>query len=44
MCHSNIDFEALFYLPTAAETGAINRAGKSLGIASLSKRVQKIED
>jgi DNA-binding transcriptional LysR family regulator len=46
MLHSTIDIEALRYLLVAAETGALSRAAKSLGIdtGSLRKRVQRIED
>jgi DNA-binding transcriptional LysR family regulator len=46
MRHSTIDFEALRYLLAAAETGALSRAAKLLGIdtGSLSKRIQRLED
>lgn len=46
MRHSTIDFEALRYLLTTAEAGALSRAAKLLGIEaqSLSKRIQRIED
>jgi DNA-binding transcriptional LysR family regulator len=46
MRHSTIDFEALRYLLAAAETGALSRAAKLLGIdtGSLSKRIQRVED
>jgi len=46
MRHSTIDFEALRYLLAAAETGALSRAAKRLGIdtGSLSKRIQRVED
>jgi DNA-binding transcriptional LysR family regulator len=46
MRHSTIDFEALRYLLATAETGALRRAARLLGIdtGSLSKRIQRVED
>lgn len=46
MRHSTVDLEALRYLLAAAETGALSRAAKILGIdtGSLSKRIQRLED
>jgi DNA-binding transcriptional LysR family regulator len=46
MRHSTIDLEGLRYILAAAETGALSRAAKLLGIdtGSLSKRIQRMED